>query len=121
MQKGSGTSDSGVYIIVVGSKGSTGKVYLTGSLSWFSGSGMRSRSYDDLVIECDKDVGDIEVVELGNDKGWWSSASNVLGAAWYVDFVVVHNFQTKAVQEYPCYHWIGDGDYVTCTANTSKS
>ena len=82
----------------------------------------RSCSYDDLVIECSGDLGQIEVVELGNDKGLWSTGSNLLGAAWYVDFVVVHNFQQKGQQgqEYPCYHWIGDGDYVTCTANTSK-
>ena len=40
-QEGGGTSDRGVYIIIVGSKGSSGKVYLTGSLSWFTGKGTR--------------------------------------------------------------------------------
>ena len=74
------------------------------------------RTFDDLVIECDGDLGEIHVVGIGNEKEWHTD----LGAPWYVDFIMVHNFQSDKNEEFPVYHWIGDGDFVTCTAHTSE-
>ncbi len=110
-------SDSGVYITLIGSKASSGKVYICKWLKIFSQSTSR-QSYDDLLIETDQDLGEILVVILGNDEAWFCSG---IGAPWFVDFVMIHNFQSKGTDEFPCYHWIGDGDSVSCTAHTSTS
>ena len=62
------------------------------------------------------DLGEVLVVILGNHKNWLFSA----GSAWFVDFVVVIDKQTKSEAEFPCYHWINDGDYISFTSKTGK-
>ena len=114
-QDGSGTTDTGVFVNLIGSKGQSGKIYLMNWLTALSGTA-KTRTYDDLLVESDGDLGDILVVVLGNDKNWIA----VLGAPWFVDFVYVHDFQSKSHQEFPCYHWIGDGSCVTFTAKTGR-
>ena len=74
------------------------------------------RSFDDFIIESDSDLGDIQVVIIGNEGSWLGGSS-----AWYVDFTVVYNLKNDSSEEFPCYHWIGsNGDEVSCTAHTSK-
>ena len=118
-----GTVDPGVYLRLTGTKAGSSKIYLTGGwLSWLSGGGCEliSRGFDDLVIRCEESLGEIQVVELGNEKGWSSAVSNAVGAHWYVDFVMIHNFQSEQIKEFPCYHWIGDGEFVTFTSETGQ-
>ena len=101
-----------MYATLVGSKASTGKIPLA---KWFSAK-IATKSYLDLVIEVNTDLGEVLVVILGNPKNWLFSA----GSAWFVDFVVVIDQQTKREAEFPCYHWINDGDYISFTSKTGK-
>ena len=114
-QEGAGTTDTDVYITLTGDKGSSGKVGISSWLKALKGS-HQQQTFDDLIIESDGDLGRVLVVALGNEKEWLAD----MGAPWYVDFVMVHNFQSSLNEEFPVYHWIGDGDYVTCTAHTSE-
>ena len=114
-QEGAGGMDTDVYITLFGSKGHSGKIALSSILAVLKGRFSR-RTFDDLVIESDCDLGEILVVGVGNEKEWLAD----MGAPWYVDFIMVHNFQRNSSDEFPVYHWIGDGDYVTCTAHTSE-
>ena len=111
---GAGTPDTDVYVTLVGSKACTGKIALVSG--WFSPS-LACKCYVDLLIETNKDLGEVLVVILGNPKNWLFSA----GAAWYVDFVDVIDQQTKQTVEFPCYHWINDGDSIGFTSKTGKS
>ena len=115
-QNGAGTSDTGVFVQLIGSKGHSGKVYLQGLLDVLSGESIEKGTSENLVIESSGDLGKVLVVILGNDESFLAP----LGAPWFVNEVQVHNFQTKVHQVFPCYHWIGDGDSVSFTANTSK-
>lgn len=109
----SGTPDSDIYMSLIGSKASTGKLNIV--QGYFS-SAVATQSYDDLVVECDKDLGELLVVVLGNPQNWMISA----GSAWYVDFVECMDLKNKQKQVFPCYHWINDGDSLTITSKTSK-
>ena len=114
-QEGAGTTDTDVYITLTGNKGSSGKVGISSWLKALKGH-FKRRTFDDLIIESDGDLGRVLVVAIGNEKEWFAG----LGAPWYVDFVTVHNFQSNLNEEFPVYHWIGDSDCVTCTAHTSE-
>ena len=115
-QEGAGTSDTGVYIRLIGSNGRSSKVYLQSFLKVLTGKSINKDSRENLIIECDGDLGNILVVILGNDKSWLV----IPGAPWYVNEVLVHNLQSKTRVVFPCYHWIGDNDHVSFTAQTSK-
>ena len=112
---GGGAWDKEVYIRLIGSHAESGKVKLTDSQTTMEGS-FRRKKYDDLVIESHADLGEVLVVIIGNEHKLLSFSN----PRWYVDFVIVHNFQSKANEDFPCYHWIGPGDHVSCTAHTSK-
>ena len=115
-QKGAGTSDTGVFVQLVGSKGQTKKVYLQNHLSVLLGRDIDEDTVENLIIESSGDLGEVLVVILGNDKSWLAP----LGAPWFVNEVQVHNFQNEIHERFPCYHWIGDGDEVSFTAHTSE-
>ena len=104
----------GVYIKLIGRHAESGKVKLTDLLTELEGSFMRKK-YDDLVIESDADLGEVLVVVVGNHE-----ILSSCDPLWYVDFVIVHNFQSNTNEDFPCDHWIGPGDHVSCTAHTSK-
>eukprot|EP00731_Ephydatia_muelleri_P020946 Em0013g673a len=80
---------------------------------WFS-TGISAQYYDDLLVESSADLGEVLVVIIGNPANWVVSA----GSAWFVDFVDVHDLQRKTKQEFPCYHWIEDGDEISFTEKT---
>ena len=105
-----------IYMELVGSNAESGKVKLTDFMTTMEGS-FRRKKYDDLVIESDKDLGEIQVVVVGNGHEFVKS----LFPCWFVDFVIIHNFQSKTSEDFPCYHWIGVGDHVSFTANTSET
>ena len=115
-QEGAGTSDTGVFVRLIGSKGQSSKIYLQNFLKVLIGKGIKEDSHDTLTIESSGDIGEILVVILGNDKCWLVTS----GAPWYVNEVLVHNLQNKERKVFPCYHWIGDNDYISFTAQTGK-
>ena len=114
-QEAAGTSNSDVYITLTGNKASSGKVKISSWLKVMKGY-FKSRTYDDLVIESAADLGHVLVFAVGTDKEWLLK----MAAPWFVEFAVVHNFQSNLNEEFPIYHWIGDKDYVTVTAHTSE-
>ena len=114
-QESAGTSNPHAYITLTGNKASSGKVDISSRLKVLKGTFDR-RTFDDLIVESDTDLGVILVVGVGTEKDWLA----ILGAPWYVEFVVVHNFDSSLNEEFPVYHWIGDKDYVTVTAHTSE-
>ena len=114
-QEGAGTTNTDVYITLTGTKASSGKVGISGWLTALTGTFTR-KTFDDLIIESDGDLGHVLVVAIANEKEWLVDC----GAPWYVDFVIVHNFQSEHNLEFPVYYWIGYGDCVTCTAHTSE-
>ena len=70
---------------------------------------------DDLIIEADGTLGDILVVEAVNESTFFDNED-----PWYVSLVTVYNFQSNSSDDFPCYHWIGDGESVSFTARTSE-
>ena len=110
---GAGTPDSDVYVTLVGSKARTGQLALVSG--WWSRP-LASKTYVDLLIESNLDMGEVLVVFLGNPKNWLFS----VGSPWYVDFVDVIDQQSKEKVVFPCYHWINDGDAISFTSKTSK-
>lgn len=112
-EKFAGTPDTDIYVSLVGSKACTGKMKIV--TGWFS-TGISAQYYDDLVVESSTDLGDILVVIIGNPANWMITA----GSAWFVDFVDVHDLQRNIKKEFPCYHWIEDGDEITFTEETTK-
>lgn len=75
----------------------------------------RRQVCDDLIVESSEDLGDILVVVLGNNNGWFTDQ----GTPWYVKYVRVYSDNKEVV--FPCYHWIGDEEHIHFTAHTSKS
>lgn len=112
-EKFAGTPDSDIYVSLIGSRASTGRLDIV--QRWFS-SGISAQYYNDLVVESDKDLGEVLVVILGNPANWVISA----GSAWFVEFVDIIDLQLNQKQEFPCYHWINDGDEISFTSKTSK-
>ena len=110
---GSGTPDSDVYFSLVGSKACTGRLPIVSG--WFS-SAVNAQCYDDMLVESNLDLGEVLIVTIGNPANWMISQ----GSAWYVEFVDVCDRQTKQSTEFPCYHWINDGDDISFTAKTGK-
>lgn len=106
-----------IFLSLTGSKNSTGHVSITSMLSIvevFKRDRVIHSDY--MVVECDEDLGEILVVEVGNKKNWFSFNA----APWYVNTVTTHNFQSGENTLFPCYYWIGDGDSVTLTAHASE-
>ncbi len=115
-QAASGTNDTGIHIILVGSNGCTEKLYLAGWCSVFGGVGSASK-YEDLVVQTDKDLGDVKVLLYGNDANFTGLFNN----EWYVEFSVVYPLSSAGKDvEFPCYHWIGDGETISTTSATSE-
>ncbi len=108
---GAGTDNKGVYITLVGSY-STGKLYLLKDIM----SQIKTGCHCDLVIETDKCLNDIQIVVYGNDKG-----DDIIGNAWYVKYSNVYKMSDKSEKRFPCAHWIGVGEMISTTANTSES
>ena len=112
---GAGSFTRDIYITLTGNKASTGKVGISSWLKALKGD-FKRQTFNDLVIESEDDLGHVLVVTIGNDK----KRLLEVDSPWYVDFVTVHDFQSSLNEEFPVYYWIGDEDYVTCTAHTSE-
>ena len=110
--KDAGTSGRvDTFVTLIGTEGSTGKVSLLGTLRYLF-RGMDSGTYEDLVIETEKSLGEVQVVILGIEGSLLAFDS-----VWFVEYSEVSDLtkQDKAVR-FPCYHWIKDVEYVTTTS-----
>ena len=111
-QETAGTA-SQVYMELIGTEAQTGKIDIGDFWKMFQSS---DATFDDYIIECDGDLGEVQLVTLGN-SGYRHVNSE---AGWYVDFTFVVNLQTKVEQIFPCYHWIGDDDSFTDSAQCGE-
>ena len=109
----SGTNDTGIFITLVGEK-ATKKIQLIrlfGSINH-----VNRCSHFDLLIETEN-LGKVTIVSLGNDK----NRVNIFGeSTWFVEYVAVHDLAKSSSRDFPCYHWIEDGKFVTMTSTTSE-
>ena len=112
-QLGAGTSSPEAFISLIGRSGHSGKLYLQGFLSLLSGNTIHQDTWDNVIIESNGDLGEILVVILGIDE-------SIVDDPWYVNEVGVYNFQSSKHDAFSCYHWIGNGDSISITAQTSK-
>ncbi len=103
-----GTSGN-AYVMLVGDKGKTGKLWLRGWLDFR----VCGESFDNLTVESNDNLGNVLVVVVGCDSGWFEDE-------WYVSFVTVANMQSKSVDQFPCYQWIDGDSSVSITASTSE-
>ena len=115
MQKGIGASDPNIHLELIGTKAMSGPVKV--KTGWLGALRRphRRQVCDDLIVESSEDLGDILVVVLGNNNGWFTDQ----GTPWYVKYVRVYSDNKEVV--FPCYHWIGDEEHIHFTAHTSKS
>ena len=99
------------YIILIGDKAKTDKV----DIKYFFQI-VHSGTVDDFIIECDRDLGEIQLITVGNGERFLAS----LNGNWYVEYTLVKNFQKDTENVFPCYHWIALGDYFTNATRCSE-
>ena len=119
-QGGASPDTHKVVVSLTGDKGTSGEIEVQAESGFifFTKTYFKKSSYDDLIIECDGDLGDIQVVGAGLR---YKSLMNIFTPDWYIDFFTVANYQNKITTNYPCYHWIGKSiDDVTATSATGK-
>lgn len=107
-----GTTGADVFFDLVGSKSTTGKVSIY-SYFTMTFSGISAKTCNDMIVETDKDLGEVLVVLMGIDGGG-------LDTTWFVDYAVVKYIAEGVEAEFPCYHWIGKHQVVSTTSKTSK-
>ena len=103
-----GISNASIQITLVGSEAVSDGDAL-GSWEIFPKYNM---SYDDVILECSKSLGEVVIVTLEN-KFYFKNE-------WFVDFIEVHDFQTTKKKVFPCYHWIRSNESISCSSSTSK-
>ena len=112
MCAGGSTRAACEYVQLIGSKGASAKVYLTGYFT-----DIDAGTYQDLTVETKESLGDIQVVTLGIDKNTW------ITNAWFAEYSVVYDLSfeaDKTEKRFPCYHWINQDQSVTSTSKTSE-
>ena len=74
-----------VVVSLMGNKGTTGEITVNVHEGWllFFKTRFRESAYDDLIIECDGDLGDIQVVHAGLR---YIRVIDVITPDWYIDF-----------------------------------
>ena len=106
-----------MYTILVGNQGATPKIYLLDYLSVFSS--IEGGTCDDLLVESDANLGDVQVVILGNEENWFLPTNDY----WYVNYTTIYHYNGGSVKQdvkFPCYHWIGDNEAISTTSATGK-
>ena len=117
-QPGAAADTRSVVLGLTGSEGTTGEITVDAKDGWFllTHTYFKKSAYDDLVIECEDNLGEIQVVQAG-----LRYSSTLLTPDWYIDFFTVCNYQSSVKKNYPCYHWIGKKvKDVTATSATGK-
>ena len=68
-------------------------------------------------MQTDRDLGDVQVFIYGNKKNVIIKRND----EWDVEFSVVYPLSSGGNRiEFPCYHWIGDGETISTTSATSE-
>ena len=114
-EEGTAAFDRGIYLVIEGTKASSGKLYVR---KLFSIASSKGAAYL-LQIESSGDLGEILVTTVGSDPEQ-TSLFDKGGKPWFVEFVIIHNFQSKYTTTFPCYHWIAFGGSVSLTSGTGK-
>ena len=115
-QPGAAANTRTVVLGLTGTEGTTGKITVDAKWFLFTHTHFKKSTYDDLVIECEDDLGEIQVVLAG-----LRYSRTILTPDWYIDFFTVCNYQSSIMKNYPCYHWIGKKvKGVTATSATGK-
>ena len=117
-QPGAAADTRSVVLGLTGSESTTGEITVDAKDGWFllTHTYFKKSAYDDLVIECEDNLGEIQVVQAG-----LRYSSTLLTPDWYIDFFTVCNYQSSVKKNYPCYHWIGKKvKHVTATSATGK-
>ena len=119
-QAGASPDTCNVVVSLTGDKGTTGEITINVRKGFLFKTRFEESAYDDLVIECDGDLGDIQVVHAGLR---YITVIGIIAPDWYIDYFTVHNYQSTQLKNYPCYHWIGGQSTkdVTATSETGKS
>lgn len=98
------------YIRLIGTKGASEKVYLTGSFEYIA-----AGTYLDLTIETKGSLGEIQVLTLGIEQR--------IDDALFVDYSEVKDLSCQADDKetrFPCYHWISGNQSVTTTSKSGE-
>ena len=98
---------------LTGDKAKTGKIGLGHNIQFIKSS---NATHDDYIIECEGDLGEVQLVTIGNDGFRMVDAD----ASWYVAFTYVINLKTQCERNFPCYHWIGEGDHYTNSSDCGE-
>ena len=120
-QSGASADAANIVLALTGNRGTTGEVTVDTKEGWllFVEAHFKKSTYDDLVIECDGDLGDIQVVQAGLR---YKRLFDITTPDWYIDYFTVCNYQKSQFKIFPCYHWIGkkikDVTATSATGNT---
>ena len=122
----SGTRND-VSIELVGSTSRTGSITKQ-NVKFFKSTIANRKGYDDIVFECKAELGEVYVIVLGNIERRPPAEDRLdildlsdQRSGWLVEQVEYAKLQTEEPPvTFPCYNWIGSGDSISFTANTSK-
>ena len=103
----------GIYVELIGDKARTEKIGIASFFDWLTHT---TDVYDDFIIECEIDLGEIQLVTISND----TIRLPLTTANWFIDYTYVINLKSKFEQNFPCYHWIGNEENHTNSANIGK-
>ena len=120
--KGSGSITTGYFVNLLGSKGYSKGIMLQ---KHFYRHKLSRNSYDDVIIkvESNYDLGDIEVVMVGNKSyGSWflECIGNKSYGSWFLECIELYQMRDSSKQYFPCRHWVVDGNNLTITSKTCK-
>ena len=111
-EQGDAGTLASAYIVLIGDKAKTTIIHIQTLAKHVKESG----TYDDFIIECDRDLGDIQLVTVGVGK----KCPACLWARWYVGYTLVKNLRDGKETIFPCYHWIGLDQSFTNAASCSE-
>ncbi|CAI8052357.1 Polyunsaturated fatty acid 5-lipoxygenase, partial [Geodia barretti] len=107
-QEEAGTDfNADIYATLIGNKARSDGDKMLGWWEIFSND---NKQCNDLILECSQSIGEVLVVSLENKASGKHS--------WYVDFLEVHDFSSAEKRVFPCYHWIGAEDSISCSSST---
>ena len=102
-----------IYVELIGDKARTEKIGIASFFDWLTHT---TDVYDDFIVECEIDLGEIQLVTISND----TKKLPLITANWFIDYTYVINLKTRFEQNFPCYHWIGNEDSFTNSAHIGK-
>ena len=97
-----------VFFTVTGTNSQFEKISL-GLFKWLAKiNSFQEDTYDDMLIETDRHLGDVQVVGVGLNYDPISDlVPDWFDCHWYVNFISIIDLQNGQETHFPCYHWIG--------------